>query len=291
MIQSTNWDGWLDSNIQCTSSELLLHKSLQECTMAEQFLLYLLSLLQSDLKTMHSSVDLPFTQYPISSCQGVLRGLLLICTRHPSVLTTSTLFTYFIFLYYNIYRESLVIVADSSIYSSEEEESAGGDDLSELLAKGPIQVEDEGLITEEDHIAKNKLDCRGHIIGEADPIQAKHLKKLMLASWLICKHSSQGIATLLSLLPDSRFETCSDAVYIEDLRQLDSYLKKDSFVLSSETCWFSNQDILYLLWNMLISVLTIKHIGGILFVADSITLILQRLTKIALQNAFIAGYV
>ena len=39
---------------------------------------------------------------------------------------------------------------------------------------------------------------------------------------------------------------------------------------------------------LLSSVLTIKHIGGIIYVANAITLILQRLTHIANQSVFIA---
>lgn len=234
---------------------------------------------------MHASSSVPFIQYPLPTCQGILRGLLLICSNHPSILHRSTFF-HLLYLYYNIYRESLVIVADSSIYSTEEESQ--GDDVSNLLAKGPIQVEDEGLITEEDHIAKNKLDCRGHIIGEADETQAKHLKKLMLTAWLVCKHSSMGIATLLTLLPDSKFESNTAAIYVEDLGQLTSFLKESSFRVPAYN-WLHNTDILFLLWNMLISVLTIKHIGGIIFVADAITTILQRLSKLSHQNAFIAG--
>lgn len=290
LIQTTQWKGWMVDD--CPLEPSVIGKSKEECNASELFLLFLLRRIQDNIMLMRTSSTLPFVQYPLPTCQGILRGVLLICSRHPAVIQSASFFAYLMYLYYNMYRESLVVVADSSIYSAEEgeESTAQTDDVSGLLAKGPIQVKDEGLITEEDHIAKNKLDCRGHIIGEVDETQSKHLKKLMLSAWLICKHASLGIATLISLLPDSKFETCTVASYMEDLSQLTSYLKESSFVAPQGKSWFSSNDILFLLWNMMISVLTIKHIGGIIFVANSITIILQRLTKIAGQNAFIAGY-
>ena len=51
----------------------------------------------------------------------------------------------------------------------------------------------------------------------------------------------------------------------------------------------SNQDILFIVWDILMSVLTIKHIGGIVFVAESIAKIITRFTKMVGVNDFLAS--
>lgn len=282
-IEQTQWKGWCKNSINDDSfSTLIFSKPSNECDVSELFLLYLMNLVQLNIISMHQSASLPFIDYPLPTCQGILRGLILICTKHSSLLENISFFRYLLFLFYHVYHESLTIIADTAIFTPDENE---GDDL---LAKGPIQVQDEGLITKEDHIAKNKLDCRGHIIGEADEKQTKQLKKLMLTAWLLCKHSSLGISSLLSLLPDTKFSDCETIPTTEDLSQLDSYLKEEVYQITSTKQWLTSHDILYLVWNLLSSVLTIKHIGGIIYVANAITLILQRLTHIANQSVFIA---
>ena len=162
--------------------------------------------------------------------------------------------------------------------------------LKELLSKGPVQVEDSGVISAEDHIAKDKLDCRGHLIGAAGGEEARRLKELMLSCWLICKHASEGMATLFEIAPDSLFAVSTTVVSEADVRGLHSYLEEASLnetVLATRVS-VVDSDVLFLLLDLLTSMLTIKHIGGIVYVAEAITRLLIRLGRVNQKNTFVA---
>ena len=162
--------------------------------------------------------------------------------------------------------------------------------LKELLSKGPVQVEDSGVISAEDHIAKDKLDCRGHLIGAAGGEEARRLKELMLSCWLICKHASEGMATLFEIAPDSLFAASTTVVSEADVRGLHSYLEEASLnetVLATRVS-VVDSDVLFLLLDLLTSMLTIKHIGGIVYVAEAITRLLIRLGRVNQKNTFVA---
>ena len=162
--------------------------------------------------------------------------------------------------------------------------------LKELLSKGPVQVEDSGVISAEDHIAKDKLDCRGHLIGAAGGEEARRLKELMLSCWLICKHASEGMATLFEIAPDSLFAASTMVVSETDVRGLHSYLEEASLnetVLATRAS-VVDSDVLFLLLDLLTSMLTIKHIGGIVYVAEAITRLLIRLGRVNQKNTFVA---
>ena len=197
---------------------------------------------------------------------------------------------------------------------NEDEEEKG---MKELLSKGPVHAfsiqsqngdveRDETVITESDHIAKNKLDCRGHIIGETTPEQSRHLMRLMLSCWLNCKYASLAIAEMFVLLPDACFEVASgqegwtDQCMVKDLRKVKSWFAgvysfeeeandNGSDVNVGTLPHLSNQDILFVVWDILMSVLTIKHIGGIVFVAEAIAKIITRFTKMVGVNDFLAS--
>ena len=71
---------------------------------------------------------------------------------------------------------------------------------------------------------------------------------------------------------------------------LHSYLSDavlNESVLGTRT-QMDDHDILFLLLDLLTSMLTIKHIGGIVYVADAITRLLIRLGKVNQKNTFIA---
>ena len=162
--------------------------------------------------------------------------------------------------------------------------------LKELLSKGPVQVEDSGVISAEDHIAKDKLDCRGHLIGAAGGEEARRLKELMLSCWLICKHASEGMATLFEIAPDSLFAASTMVVSEADVHGLHSYLEEASLnetVLATRVS-VVDSDVLFLLLDLLTSMLTIKHIGGIVYVAEAITRLLIRLGRVNQKNTFVA---
>ena len=165
-------------------------------------------------------------------------------------------------------------------------------------------------ITPADHIAKNKLDCRGHIIGEADPQQTLHLKQLMLTCWLTCKHSSLALAQLVTMLPDSTFENGSEsgsesgsksidtndannhANLIADLEHVTSFLNASDpqeLCLEGSESRLRDRDVVFLVWDLLVSVLTIKHIGGIVFVAEAIAQIVRRLSALVAVNGFLSS--
>ena len=238
----------------------------------------------------------------------------------------------------------------------EEEEEKG---MRSLLCKGPVQAfsihsssstspstntsndnnndndndnnddenDDETKITEADHIAKNKLDCRGHIIGKTTPEESLHLMRLMLSCWLNCKYAALAIAQLIVLLPDSCFEGSishsqkrekkenddddddddvekEEDVYLNDLRSIQSWFANTNISdmkneyydgdngdteMMKINAHLSKKDVVYIVWNLLVSVLTIKHIGGIVFVAESIAAIITRFTKMVGVNDFVAS--
>lgn len=279
-------------------------------------MVHLLTVLKNAIASMRASNALSFNQRTPPTCQGVLAAITLLMTHHaaffcnaPRVLWSS------LFYLYHLYKESLSIVADSSICEDDEAGDDAGDDacddalddtgddtlndacddtgdvvLKELLSKGPVQVEDSGIISAEDHIAKDKLDCRGHLIGAAGGEEARRLKELMLSCWLICKHASEGMATLFEIMPDSLFAASTAVVGETEVRELHSYLEETTL---SETVLTTranvdDSDVLFLLLDLLTSMLTIKHIGGIVYVADAITRLLIRLGRLNQKNTFIA---
>lgn len=164
-----------------------------------------------------------------------------------------------------------------------------------------VGVGEEGLaahdestaITPADHIAKNKLDCRGHIIGEADPQKTLHLKRLMLTCWLTCKHSALALAQLVTMLPDSAFESGSESSgLVADLEHVASFLNAadpQNLCLDGSESRLRDSDVVFLVWDLLVSVLTIKHIGGIVFVAEAIALIVRRLSALVAVNGFLSS--
>ena len=112
----------------------------------------------------------------------------------------------------------------------------------------------------------------------------------MLSCWLICKHASEGIATLFEITQDGSFGSNSSVATEQDVNCLHSYLSDavlDESVLGTRT-QMDDHDILFLLLDLLTSMLTIKHIGGIVYVADAITRLLIRLGKVNQKNTFIA---
>ena len=272
-------------------------------------MVHLVTKLARDIQAMTESSALPFSQRPQPSCQGAIAAFTMLMKNHPSVFCDAPRVYWSILFYlYRLYKASLSIVADSSIceekgedvgssvYEEKGEDAGssfyekGEDAMKDLLSKGPIQPEDSGVVTKEDHIAKDKLDCRGHLIGSADAAEAKRLKELMLSCWLICKHASEGIATLFEITPDACFGSNSSVATEQIVTRLHSYLSDavlDERLLIKRAC-VDDHDVLFLLMDLLTSMLTIKHIGGIVYVADAITRLLIRVSKVNQKNTFVA---
>lgn len=289
-----------------------VHAGLAVESYEERVMVHLVTVLKSAIAAMRVSNALPFRQRVPPTCQGVIAALTLLMTHHAAFFCRATRVLWScLFFLYHLYKESLSVVADSSIYKEDEgddnDDDAGNtvddavDDagemneegeavLKELLSKGPVQVEDSGVISAEDHIAKDKLDCRGHLIGAAGGEEAQRLKELMLSCWLICKHASEGMATLFEIAPDSLFAASTMVVSETDVRGLHSYLEEASLnetVLATRAS-VVDSDVLFLLLDLLTSMLTIKHIGGIVYVAEAITRLLIRLGRVNQKNTFVA---
>lgn len=289
-----------------------VHAGLAVESYEERVMVHLVTVLKSAVAAMRVSNALPFRQRVPPTCQGVIAALTLLMTHHAAFFCRATRVLWScLFFLYHLYKESLSVVADSSIYKEDEgddnDDDAGNtvddavDDagemneegeavLKELLSKGPVQVEDSGVISAEDHIAKDKLDCRGHLIGAAGGEEARRLKELMLSCWLICKHASEGMATLFEIAPDSLFAASTMVVSEADMRGLHSYLEEASLnetVLATRAS-VVDSDVLFLLLDLLTSMLTIKHIGGIVYVAEAITRLLIRLGRVNQKNTFVA---
>ena len=289
-----------------------VHAGLAAESYEERVMVHLVTVLKSAIAAMRVSNALPFRQRVPPTCQGVIAALTLLMTHHAAFFCRATRVLWScLFFLYHLYKESLSVVADSSI--CEEDEGDDNDDdagntvdnavddagemneegevvLKELLSKGPVQVEDSGVISAEDHIAKDKLDCRGHLIGAAGGEEARRLKELMLSCWLICKHASEGMATLFEIAPDSLFAASTTVVSEADVRGLHSYLEEASLnetVLATRAS-VVDSDVLFLLLDLLTSMLTIKHIGGIVYVAEAITRLLIRLGRVNQKNTFVA---
>lgn len=242
----------------------------------------LVAAIDEDAAKMHESSD--FTTYFIPTCQSAMRALSLIVSSHPSLLDDMKRCKKLLKSSFLIFHETLNVVADSDIFAGEENSE---DPLSSLLSKGPIQPSlGANSPSENIPIAKNKLDCRGHIIGEADPQQTERLKRLMLSSWLTCKHSVLLVSSIVTLLDDKSFEK-SKETHPRALDAVRTYLRNDS-VDENETV-LTTDDVIFLVWDLLGSMLTIKHIGGIVFVADAITSILKRVTSLGPWNSLLAG--
>lgn len=293
-----------------------VHAGLAVESYEERVMVHLVTVLKSAIAAMRVSNALPFRQRVPPTCQGVIAALTLLMTHHAAFFCRATRVLWScLFFLYHLYKESLSVVADSSIYKEDEgddnDDDAGntvddaGNDagneagemneegeavLKELLSKGPVQVEDSGVISAEDHIAKDKLDCRGHLIGAAGGEEARRLKELMLSCWLICKHASEGMATLFEIAPDSLFAASTMVVSEADMRGLHSYLEEASLnetVLATRAS-VVDSDVPFLLLDLLTSMLTIKHIGGIVYVAEAITRLLIRLGRVNQKNTFVA---
>ena len=297
-----------------------VHAGLAVESYEERVMVHLVTVLKSAIAAMRVSNALPFRQRVPPTCQGVIAALTLLMTHHAEFFCRATRVLWScLFFLYHLYKESLSVVADSSI--CEEDEGDDNDDdagntidntvddaadntvddagemneegeavLKELLSKGPVQVEDSGVISAEDHIAKDKLDCRGHLIGAAGGEEARRLKELMLSCWLICKHASEGMATLFEIAPDSLFAASMMVVSEADVHGLHSYLEEASLnetVLATRAS-VADSDVLFLLLDLLTSMLTIKHIGGIVYVAEAITRLLIRLGRVNQKNTFVA---
>lgn len=286
-----------------------VHAGLAVESYEERVMVHLVTVLKSAIAAMRVSNALPFRQRIPPTCQGVIAALTLLMTHHAAFFCRATRVLWScLFFLYHLYKESLSVVADSSICEEDDNDDDAGntvddavDDagemneegeavLKELLSKGPVQVEDSGVISAEDHIAKDKLDCRGHLIGAAGGEEARRLKELMLSCWLICKHASEGMATLFEIAPDSLFAASTMVVSEADVRGLHSYLEEASLnetVLATRAS-VVDSDVLFLLLDLLTSMLTIKHIGGIVYVAEAITRLLIRLGRVNQKNTFVA---
>ena len=293
-----------------------VHAGLAVESYEERVMVHLVTVLKSAIAAMRVSNALPFRQRVPPTCQGVIAALTLLMTHHAAFFCRATRVLWScLFFLYHLYKESLSVVADSSICEEDDNDDDAGntvddagntvdnavDDagemneegevvLKELLSKGPVQVEDSGVISAEDHIAKDKLDCRGHLIGAAGGEEARRLKELMLSCWLICKHASEGMATLFEIAPDSLFAASTTVVSEADVRGLHSYLEEASLnetVLATRAS-VVDSDVLFLLLDLLTSMLTIKHIGGIVYVAEAITRLLIRLGRVNQKNTFVA---
>ena len=295
-----------------------------------------------------------FTEYPTLRCAGLLGGLEAILRTHPECVEAKRTYRAVLKRVFQIYRETLSVVADAEINDHGEEEDGEAEDMKSLLSKGPVQAIPEGssasggelvvrsdesavdgdesalgseelavhseeltthngesthsnkstthneestTITPADHIAKNKLDCRGHIIGEADPQKTLHLKRLMLTCWLTCKHSALALAQLVTMLPDSAFESSSESSsessdLVADLEHVTSFLNASDpqdLCLEGSESRLRDSDVVFLVWDLLVSVLTIKHIGGIVFVAEAIASIVRRLSALVAVNGFLSS--
>ena len=286
-----------------------VHAGLAVESYEERVMVHLVTVLKSAIAALRVSNALPFRQRVPPTCQGVIAALTLLMTHHAAFFCRATRVLWScLFFLYHLYKESLSVVADSSICEEDDNDDDAGntvddavDDagemneegeavLKELLSKGPVQVEDSGVISAEDHIAKDKLDCRGHLIGAAGGEEARRLKELMLSCWLICKHASEGMATLFEIAPDSLFAASTMVVSETDVRGLHSYLEEASLnetVLATRAS-VVDSDVLFLLLDLLTSMLTIKHIGGIVYVAEAITRLLIRLGRVNQKNTFVA---
>ena len=286
-----------------------VHAGLAVESYEERVMVHLVTVLKSAIAAMRVSNALPFRQRVPPTCQGVIAALTLLMTHHAAFFCRATRVLWScLFFLYHLYKESLSVVADSSICEEDVNDDDAGntvddavDDagemneegeavLKELLSKGPVQVEDSGVISAEDHIAKDKLDCRGHLIGAAGGEEARRLKELMLSCWLICKHASEGMTTLFEIAPDSLFAASTMVVSETDVRGLHSYLEEASLnetVLATRVS-VVDSDVLFLLLDLLTSMLTIKHIGGIVYVAEAITRLLIRLGRVNQKNTFVA---
>ena len=290
-----------------------VHAGLAVESYEERVMVHLVTVLKSAIAAMRVSNALPFRQRVPPTCQGVIAALTLLMTHHVAFFCRATRVLWScLFFLYHLYKESLSVVADSSICEEDEGDDTVDDAadntvdnavddagemneegevvLKELLSKGPVQVEDSGVISAEDHIAKDKLDCRGHLIGAAGGEEARRLKELMLSCWLICKHASEGMATLFEIAPDSLFAASTTVVSEADVRGLHSYLEEASLnetVLATRVS-VVDSDVLFLLLDLLTSMLTIKHIGGIVYVAEAITRLLIRLGRVNQKNTFVA---
>lgn len=286
-----------------------VHAGLAVESYEERVMVHLVTVLKNAIAAMRVSNALPFRQRVPPTCQGVIAALTLLMTHHAAFFCRATRVLWScLFFLYHLYKESLSVVADSSICEEDDNDDDAGntvddavDDagemneegevvLKELLSKGPVQVEDSGVISAEDHIAKDKLDCRGHLIGAAGGEEARRLKELMLSCWLICKHASEGMATLFEIAPDSLFAASTMVVSETDVRGLHSYLEEASLnetVLATRAS-VVDSDVLFLLLDLLTSMLTIKHIGGIVYVAEAITRLLIRLGRVNQKNTFVA---
>ena len=293
-----------------------VHAGLAVESYEERVMVHLVTVLKSAIAAMRVSNALPFRQRVPPTCQGVIAALTLLMTHHAAFFCRATRVLWScLFFLYHLYKESLSVVADSSICEEDDNDDDAGntvddagntvddavDDagemneegeavLKELLSKGPVQVEDSGVISAEDHIAKDKLDCRGHLIGAAGGEEARRLKELMLSCWLICKHASEGMATLFEIAPDSLFAASTMVVSETDVRGLHNYLEEASLnetVLATRAS-VVDSDVLFLLLDLLTSMLTIKHIGGIVYVAEAITRLLIRLGRVNQKNTFVA---
>lgn len=69
---------------------------------------------------------------------------------------------------------------------------------------------------------------------------------------------------------------------LADLEHVTSFLNASDpheLCLEGSESRLRDCDVVFLVWDLLVSVLTIKHIGGIVFVAEAIAQIVRRLTR------------
>lgn len=109
---------------------------------------------------MESCQGRDFTEYPPLRCAGLLGGLEAILRTYPECVETKRTYRAVLKRVFQIYRETLSVVADAEINDHGEEEEEM-EDLKELLSKGPVQAIPEGSVSRESWLWKMRSSRGG----------------------------------------------------------------------------------------------------------------------------------
>lgn len=115
---------------------------------------------EKDITSMESCQGRDFTEYPPLHCAGLLGGLEAILRTHPECVETKRTYRAVLKRVFQIYRETLSVVADAEINDHGEEEEEM-EDLKELLSKGPVQAIPEGSVSRENWLWKMRSSRGG----------------------------------------------------------------------------------------------------------------------------------
>ena len=117
----------------------------QLVSVSQWFLALLVMRIEKDIASMESSQGHDFTEYPTLRCAGLLGGLEAILRTHPECVETKRTYRAVLKRVFQIYRQTLSVVADAEINDhGEEEEDGEVEDMKSLLSKGPVQAIPEG---------------------------------------------------------------------------------------------------------------------------------------------------